>query len=178
MAVAGAHPFETATALAPCRGGLAPRGGGRSRVPVQAGDVKGMGKMSTQTITSSVKERQELLLRRAEQLRRELQAARESAQPAASAAGAEVEDLKDRAAQSEASVVSDAEQERDLDELAQVEAALARLAAGRYGECADCGEPIGEARLAAMPAAECCAGCQARREREREQHSAGAARHG
>jgi DnaK suppressor protein len=134
--------------------------------------------MSTQPITFTVKERHELLLHRAEQLRRELQAARESAQPAASAAGTEVEDLKDRAAQSEASVVGDAEQERDRDELAQVEAALARLAAGRYGECADCGEPIGEARLAAMPAADCCAGCQAERERAHGRHSAGAAPRG
>lgn len=132
--------------------------------------------MSTQPITSSVKERHQLLLDRARQLRQELQAAHESAQPAASAAGAEVDDLKDRAAQSEASLVHDAEEQRDWDELAQVEAALARLEAGRYGECADCGEPISEARLAAMPAAARCAGCQARHERERP--ATGATRHG
>lgn len=130
--------------------------------------------MNQQTITSSVKERQQQLLRRADELRREVQAARQSGQAAVSAAGTEVEDLKDRAAQSGASLVRDAEEQRDLDELAQVEAALARLESGRYGLCADCGEPIGEARLAAMPAAACCAGCQA----ERERHPGAAARHG
>ncbi len=49
---------------------------------------------------------------------------------------------------------------RTADELAQVDAALARVAAGNYGECADCGEPIGIARLTANPAAERCAACQ------------------
>src|SRR5574338_1367516 len=37
---------------------------------------------------------------------------------------------------------------RDLAELANVEAALARFADGSYGECADCGNPIPYARLA------------------------------
>lgn len=35
--------------------------------------------------------------------------------------------------------------------LAQVEAALARIAAGTYGRCAVCGEPIAEGRLEARP---------------------------
>ena len=49
---------------------------------------------------------------------------------------------------------------RDLAELAKVEAALARLADGTYGECADCGSPIPYARLAAYPAARRCVTCQ------------------
>jgi DnaK suppressor protein len=49
---------------------------------------------------------------------------------------------------------------RTADELAQVDAALTRVAEGGYGECIDCGEPIGLARLSANPAAERCAGCQ------------------
>jgi len=36
---------------------------------------------------------------------------------------------------------------------------LARLAAGSYGVCERCGQPIGEARLAARPAAVLCIGC-------------------
>ncbi len=56
---------------------------------------------------------------------------------------------------------------RTADELAQVDAALARVAAGIYGECADCGEPIGLARLTANPAAERCASCQAIFEKRR-----------
>ncbi|MEW1805111.1 TraR/DksA C4-type zinc finger protein [Arthrobacter sp. SLBN-53] len=35
--------------------------------------------------------------------------------------------------------------------LDQIEAALARLAAGTYGTCAECGEPIAEGRLEARP---------------------------
>ncbi len=49
---------------------------------------------------------------------------------------------------------------RTAAELARVDAALARLSAGRYGDCTDCGEPIGIARLTANPAAERCADCQ------------------
>lgn len=49
---------------------------------------------------------------------------------------------------------------RTADELARVDAALARVTAGSYGECADCGEAIGIARLTANPAAERCATCQ------------------
>lgn len=46
--------------------------------------------------------------------------------------------------------------------LAEVDAALARLDAGTYGACERCGEPIGEERLDALPAARTCIGCAAR----------------
>jgi len=49
---------------------------------------------------------------------------------------------------------------RDLAELAEVEAALARLADGSYGECADCGMTIPAARLLAYPTARRCVTCQ------------------
>ncbi len=45
------------------------------------------------------------------------------------------------------------------DGLRQVERARERLAAGRYGECVGCGESVGAARLAALPAAELCMNC-------------------
>ena len=41
-------------------------------------------------------------------------------------------------------------------ELEQVNQALARLDAGEYGFCTVCGEPIGEARLNALPYATLC----------------------
>jgi DnaK suppressor protein len=47
-----------------------------------------------------------------------------------------------------------------LSELAEVDAALARMRTGAYGECSDCGEPIAPARLAAQPAATRCIACQ------------------
>ena len=40
--------------------------------------------------------------------------------------------------------------------LQEVDAALERLGAGNYGHCQACGEPIGAARLEAMPAARFC----------------------
>jgi DnaK suppressor protein len=44
--------------------------------------------------------------------------------------------------------------------LAEIEAALARLAAGRFGWCEQCGTPITVARLAEMPQARCCSACE------------------
>lgn len=44
-------------------------------------------------------------------------------------------------------------------ELRQVNRALARLDAGRYGECAQCGEAIDTRRLAALPYADRCVRC-------------------
>ena len=43
--------------------------------------------------------------------------------------------------------------------LADVDAALARRAEGRYGVCQDCGRPIAPERLAARPAARTCIDC-------------------
>lgn len=47
-------------------------------------------------------------------------------------------------------------------EVEEVEAALRRVADGSYGECSDCSDPVGAARLAAYPMALRCAGCQSR----------------
>ncbi|WP_406054040.1 TraR/DksA family transcriptional regulator [Kribbella sp. NBC_00889] len=43
--------------------------------------------------------------------------------------------------------------------LAEVEAASDRLAAGTYGICERCGQPIAKARLEARPTARTCIGC-------------------
>jgi DnaK suppressor protein len=44
--------------------------------------------------------------------------------------------------------------------LAEIEAALARLAVGRFGWCQQCGIPITAARLAELPRARCCPACE------------------
>jgi len=44
--------------------------------------------------------------------------------------------------------------------LAEVEAALRRLDEGVYGDCADCGNPIGLSHLLVLPAARYCGHCQ------------------
>ncbi len=55
--------------------------------------------------------------------------------------------------------------DRDVRELREVEAALGRMAEGTYGECAECGQDIGFARLQAYPAALRCIQCQTLQER-------------
>jgi RNA polymerase-binding transcription factor DksA len=47
--------------------------------------------------------------------------------------------------------------------LAQIDAAMGRLAEGSYGRCERCGQPIGAARLAARPVATTCMSCAGRR---------------
>jgi len=48
--------------------------------------------------------------------------------------------------------------------LARIDEALRRLEQGAYGLCSDCGRPIAQARLAALPFAVRCRECQERRE--------------
>jgi RNA polymerase-binding transcription factor DksA len=48
-----------------------------------------------------------------------------------------------------------------LKELTEVDAALARMRTGEYGECPDCGKGIAVARLLAYPTATRCVNCQA-----------------
>jgi DnaK suppressor protein len=45
-----------------------------------------------------------------------------------------------------------------------IDAALARIDAGEYGACADCGSPIDPKRLQALPFALICTECATRRE--------------
>jgi len=53
--------------------------------------------------------------------------------------------------------------EQAREQLAAIDAALEAVQAGRYGTCARCGQPIGDDRLAARPAALTCVRCAARR---------------
>ena len=53
-----------------------------------------------------------------------------------------------------------ADTDRDLEELRDVEAALARMSLGTYGTCVDCGGPVPFARLDAYPVAKRCQPCQ------------------
>jgi hypothetical protein len=48
-------------------------------------------------------------------------------------------------------------------ELAEVDAALGRIAAGNYGTCISCGGPLGLQRLRAIPEARLCLGCSGHR---------------
>ncbi|OYU74735.1 MAG: transcriptional regulator, TraR/DksA family protein [Burkholderiales bacterium PBB5] len=55
--------------------------------------------------------------------------------------------------------------DRDAVALAEIDQALHRLAAGRYGDCHDCGEAIPLARLKLAPQAIRCVACEALLER-------------
>lgn len=54
--------------------------------------------------------------------------------------------------------------QRHAVELEQIDAALARIADGTYGECEECGGDIGVARLEVQPTARLCIACQERLE--------------
>jgi DnaK suppressor protein len=54
--------------------------------------------------------------------------------------------------------------ERETAELRLVDAALARIEAGTYGQCVDCGVEIPAARLQAAPHAARCIACQEKTE--------------
>ncbi len=56
--------------------------------------------------------------------------------------------------------------EEDARELKQIEDALARIKAGHYGVCEQCGRPIKKARLKAIPFATLCVSCKEEEEKE------------
>jgi DnaK suppressor protein len=103
----------------------------------------------------------ELLAYRLRELNADLHAAQQARQGGADPAPVEVADRKDDAARSQAQGVDAVQEQRDLDELVLVQAALHRLDDGSYGDCLQCGEPIALQRLLVLPAAQRCAHCQA-----------------
>jgi DnaK suppressor protein len=79
------------------------------------------------------------------------------------------EDTDDEAAAETARAADISHLSRNADALAEIEAALERIADGSYGQCSDCGEPIASARLLAQPAAPRCTACQAAHEKKAAQ---------
>ena len=62
--------------------------------------------------------------------------------------------------------------EREVVELAAVDAALLRVESGEYGRCADCGADIPAPRLHASPEAARCVTCQEKAEHGHRKHAA------
>ena len=116
--------------------------------------------MNSYTKEHLTKQRDVLNLRLLE-LRAEVRSAEQARREVTGASTHEVTDRKDEATQRSLLDVGDVQEQRDLDELAQVEAALRRLDAGSYGICSDCSESISLQRLQVQPAAQRCAPCQA-----------------
>ena len=55
--------------------------------------------------------------------------------------------------------------EREHGLLGKIDAALLKIEEGEYGECKNCGEAIGLARLRARPVAELCIECKSEQEK-------------
>lgn len=68
-------------------------------------------------------------------------------------------DWEDRAAERQGDEVLESMGHLDLAELKRIDAALARLEDGSYGECVKCGNPISAERLHAVPDAPLCVNC-------------------
>jgi DnaK suppressor protein len=56
--------------------------------------------------------------------------------------------------------------DRDRGKLSEIEDALERIGDGTYGECEECGEPIADNRLRALPFTKVCIECQSKKERD------------
>ena len=74
-------------------------------------------------------------------------------------------DFAEQATQRENDEVLGAIGDSARQEIAQIDAALARLERDQYGECVKCGATIEAARLEAVPYADVCRGCAAELER-------------
>lgn len=79
---------------------------------------------------------------------------------------AEVSDTKDLSFLAALAEVRVAGAARDVQELRDIDAALARMHGGVFGICSDCDDAIPEARLKAYPTAKRCRPCQEVKEQE------------
>ena len=68
-------------------------------------------------------------------------------------------DVEERATEREGDEVLEGLGTAGQTEIRMIEAALARVAAGDYGICVACGEPISEERLSVVPHAARCRAC-------------------
>ncbi len=109
---------------------------------------------------------QQQLREREATLRAEVQAVRaEQAEAPRMQARDVVEDYGEQGEERIRGVVRYAEEERDIEELRDIEDALERIAEGSYGTCTTCGKDIPLPRLQAQPTARRCVACQEQFER-------------
>jgi DnaK suppressor protein len=78
----------------------------------------------------------------------------------------EVADAGDASTATEQADLRNAQIERDVLEVRNIDAALERIENGSYGICTRCGGDIAVARLRANPSAERCIDCQAAYEKQ------------
>lgn len=109
---------------------------------------------------AQLKSLRDLLNDRLVELRADVHAAEQERRSLGDAADQGVSDRKDEAMRGQMTALSGQQEERDREEMGQVEAALHRLDTGTYGACESCAEPISLQRLLVQPAARRCARCQ------------------
>ncbi|MFC4213775.1 TraR/DksA family transcriptional regulator [Pseudophaeobacter arcticus] len=68
-------------------------------------------------------------------------------------------DWEDRSSERQGDEVLETLGLNEMEELRQIDAALARLVEGSYGYCQICGDAIAEKRLDLIPATPFCSGC-------------------
>jgi RNA polymerase-binding protein DksA len=108
-----------------------------------------------------LEELKEALIKRREALEAETHAdAAKSRGDVFSETAGPVADKGDEATADLISDVENAELSRDLQELREIDSALARLSGGGYGTCIDCDTEIGLERLRREPTARRCFACQ------------------
>lgn len=112
----------------------------------------------TQTHLTALRD---MLVYRQHELRTDIHATEQALLADTQTTATDVTDQKDTAQRQQRGEMSDAQEQRDRDELELVESALKRLDEGVYGDCSACGEPIALQRLQVQPAAARCAACQA-----------------
>ena len=108
-----------------------------------------------QDIRQTLLERREQLNRRIQKITDEV---RHSDAPLPS-------DFSEQATERENEEVLDALGEAGRQELSRINRTLARIEAGEYGICADCGEEIPKQRLQIVPTSEYCVACAEKRGR-------------
>ena len=97
-------------------------------------------------------------------LRRLVGAAAVEERPGTSANSGPFADEVDGMQASESLEIGFATRELVLERVSRLSAALDRMNEGEYGTCVECGEPISQARLDAMPEVQTCVRCQDRLE--------------
>jgi DnaK suppressor protein len=83
-------------------------------------------------------------------------------------------DLYDRATIDGSKEISALLAHEDSQRWLAINAALAKIESGEYGQCDECGQPIDVARLQAVPTAAFCLRCQRNYEERLREHGSGA----
>ncbi len=102
---------------------------------------------------------------RRHELRSQLEAAWETSESEREIRASDaVRDTKDIAFSGQIAEAGAADESRLSEEVIAIDIALQRIAAGSYGLCIHCGNPIGVERLGSQPSAIRCRPCQSSRE--------------